>query len=127
MIQEDYVSFEIAKLLKKKGFDEGCSFVVNAISKGVMPVSWPTTNSDLEDGGSNLIALPTLQMVMKWLRETYNIHIVLSPNKKMNNQYGSIIFVDKGGELHPQPTDFFHGTYEQACEAAITYCLTKLL
>lgn len=69
MITENYVSFEIAKLLKEKGFDEGCSFVVNATSKGVMPVSWPTTNSEIEDDNADLIALPTLQMAMKWLRE----------------------------------------------------------
>jgi len=48
-ITEDYVSFETAKFLKDKGFDKGCSFVVNSISKGVMLVSCPTTNSDIED------------------------------------------------------------------------------
>lgn len=26
MIKEDYVSFEIAKLLREKGFDEVCSY-----------------------------------------------------------------------------------------------------
>jgi hypothetical protein len=66
MITEDYVSFETAKLLKEKGFNEGCSFVVNAESKGVMPVSWPTTNSDIEDERADLIALPTLQMACAW-------------------------------------------------------------
>ena len=34
-----------------------------------MPVSWPTTNSDIEDGEANLIALPTIQMAMKLIRE----------------------------------------------------------
>jgi len=120
MITEDYVSFEIAKLLKEKGFEEcplfryddcGHLWVQGGYNK---TIKWH-------------FPAPTLQMAMKWLREIYNIHIVLSPNKKMNNQYCSIIFVDKEGELYPQPTDFFHGSYEETAEAAIRYCLKKLI
>ena len=92
MITEDYVSFETAKLLKEKGFNEGCSFVVNAISKGVMPVSWPTTNSDIEDDKANLIALPTLQMAMKWLREVHKLVIcaeIGNENYTSNTDYSN--------------------------------------
>lgn len=130
MIQEDYVSFEIAKQLKEKGFNTPLLtfYLTDKERKEGYFQIMAFTDDVIDNNHSSVCYLaPTLQMAMKWLRETYNIHIVLSPNKKMNNQYGSIIFVDKGGELHPQPTDFFHGTYEQACEAAITYCLTKLL
>lgn len=136
-ITEDYVSFEIAKLLKEKGFDEGCSFVVNTISKGVMPVSWPTTNSDIEDEKASLIALPTLQMAMKWLREVYKLHIITIP-------YAPI---DRHPTYHPGEADIvyiaqlFKGiipkyevgrsiiklTHEEACEAAIKYCLENLI
>lgn len=115
-IEEDYVSFEIAKLLKEKGFDCKCLLYYNEYGQ-LMPVKHL----------SNYLKCPTLQMAIKWLRETYNIHIVLSPNKKMNNQYCSIIFVDKEGELHPQPTDFFHGSYEEAADNAIKYSLENLI
>lgn len=139
-IKEDYVSFEIAKLLKEKGFDEGCSFVVNAISKGVMPVSWPTTNSDIEDEKASLIALPTLQMAMKWLREVHKLVITVSignENNKGNTDYSNpdrwFYFFDitneKGvvidTEYDPLSNEF--PTYEEACEAAIKYCLEHLI
>ena len=122
MITEDYVSFEIAKLLKEKGFDEGCSFIVNTISKGVMPVSWPTTNSDIEDAKACLIALPTLQMVMKWLREEHRIFL----NVSYIPEHCAFTYrvISPSGE-----TKFvtYVDTYEQACEAAIKYCLENLI
>ena len=135
-IKEDYVSFEIAKLLKEKGFDEGCSFVVNTISKGVMPVSWPTTNSDIEDEEAKLIALPTLQMAMKWLREVHNLHIITIPYAPMDRSphhpgeadvvyitqlFRGIIPIDEVGR------SIIKLTHEEACEAAIKYCLENLI
>lgn len=72
MIEEDYVSFEIAKLLKEKGFDE------------------PTTKSYYTEGFENPMIFshdllpciqtdeflcPTLQMAMKWLREVHHLVI----------------------------------------------------
>ena len=140
MITEDYVSFEIAKLLKEKGFDSeevGCHGgfysercyhsgygIITDSGQEVGIVYDDLRNADLE---YDEYLRPTLQMAIKWLREIYNIHIVLSPNKKMNNQYCSIIFVDKEGELHPQPTDFFHGSYKETAEVAIKYCLENLI
>jgi len=130
-ITEDYVSFEIAKILKEKGFDSVCENQYINCSSG-----HPFLTNICDDAGcyyknseigNDEYSAPTLQMAMKWLREVHNIHIVLSPNKKMNNQYCSIIFVDKEGELHPQPTDFFHGSYGEAAEIAIKYCLENLI
>ena len=131
MITEDYVSYETAKLLKEKGFDEGCSFVVNIISKGVMPVSWPTTNSDIEDEEACLIALPTLQMAMKWLREAHNL--CLEPYRTACGYLCDVARVPSGSEIYGQEyegDDEASGqftTYEKSCEAAIKYCLENLI
>ena len=123
MIKEQYVSFEVAKLLKEKGFDEGCSFVVNAISKGVMPVSWPTTNSDIEDEKASLIALPTLQMACKWLREVHNIHISITFGWVIGYN-AQVDWAEESEKGNDKPaccvwrTDL-NTTYEAAVEAAI--------
>lgn len=98
-IQEDYVSFETAKLLKEKGFDEKCNYVwkldkasnpqdTDGISKicaeRFMEGESFVDNSDikkvseyedwLEDYHKAYLC-PTLQMAMKWLREVHYIHI----------------------------------------------------
>lgn len=130
-ITEDYVSFETAKLLKEKWFDEGCSFVVNTISKNVMPVSWPTTNSDIEDEKANLIALPTLQMAMKWLREVHNLSVEVY--RTACGYIGCIVNIPSGTDikfLEEDGDDLPSGQYtkwEYACEAAIKYCLENLI
>lgn len=131
-ITEDYVSFETAKLLKEKGFDEGCSFVVNAVSKGVMPVSWPTTNSEIEDEKADLIALPTLQMAMKWLREEKNILIYVYPviDLQVKNNYTFYWRWDGKKKRHDAShigDKHNYESFEQAVEAAVKYCLENLI
>lgn len=112
MITEDYVSFEIAKLLKEKGFD------------------WRTILSYDKDGRMKNalrpffvdgdLAMPTLQMAMKWLRQKHKITI-------------GILF--KGDriyyEIHKN-NEFVFGvdtpeSYEKVCDEAIKYCLKILI
>lgn len=110
MITEDYVNKEIAKLLKKKGFDWEC--------KTMKYFPEPDYDQESPDG----VYAPTLQMVLKWLREVHNIDITITPDYKEN--YTAMIFVNK--ELPFTEVGSFK-TYEEACEAAIKHCLTKIL
>ena len=129
MITEDYVSFETAKLLKEKGFDEGCSFVANTTSRGVMPVSWPTTNSDIKDENADLIAIPTLQMAMKWLREVHHIGIELTGTDIAEPTIGwtYTLFHTMGSYCNVAGQKYNeYTTYEEACEAAIKYYLENV-
>lgn len=73
MTTEDYVSFETAKLLKEKGFDERVkSYYAESGLEGYMFALKATKNTELDNG---FISRPTLQMAMKWLREAHNLHI----------------------------------------------------
>lgn len=65
---------------------------------------------------------PTLQMAMKWLREVHNIDISVTPDRKAG--YSVLMFKDK---RLPFDTLDSYSTYEQACEAAIKYCLENLI
>ena len=112
MIKEDYVSFETAKLLKEKGF--------NPIECGMYYSI--TTGKRTTELLTSLIACPTLQMATKWLREVYNIDISVTPDRKVG--YSVLIFKDK---RLPFDTLDSYSIYEQACEAAIKYCLENLI
>lgn len=122
-ITEDYVSFETAKLLKEKGFDERGLCVYTVDNKELIVFGDWVENSCLLP---HLIAAPTLQMAMKWLRVKYNIHI--EPRYfPMPNIYRYIIIrspvtIDNISS-HPQ----YFSSYEDACEAAIKYCLENLI
>lgn len=109
MIEEDYVSFETAKLLKENGFDEK---VVSF---------YPPGN----------IQRPTLQMAMKWLREEKGVYIEIpivgmeweAPTKwyfGWRCQTKDVI-----DRLRSQDANYT--SYEEAAEEAIKHCLDNLI
>ena len=116
MITEDYVSFETAKLLKKKGFNEGCSTTYT-------PNGFFHTHNYRPLLGD--IFAPTLQMAMKWLREVHNIDIF--PWKIGKGIYSCAIFNSNTGQDLSSDKDFPSEKYEDTAEAAIKYCLEKLI
>lgn len=72
MIKERYVSFEVAKLLRDKGFNEPCRGVYEEKVLRINTLcDW--LNSDF----SEYVAAPTQAMACDWLEETFNIAIVL--------------------------------------------------
>ena len=121
MITEDYASYETAKLLKEKGFDEPCIYVY--LHDG----SEDTWDADKEDIACQK---PTLQMAMKWLREVHRIDIevrthylnYLKPND--TRYYSGKILKGSEDVIH---TIYAKDTYEEVCEAAIKYCLENLI
>ena len=128
-ITEDYCSFEIAKLLKEKGFDEHCSTSYNTILSNHKVEE----SSVSECGRANQIYCPTLQMAMKWLREVHKIHIIAEPclgegdepNLSFNRWFWTIL--KEEGEYEPIRKIEEFSTYEEAVEAALEYSLKNLI
>ena len=128
MITEDYVSFETAKLLKEKGFNDVPVYTYYLSYGGFYMSSMAVTNKKLYAQGH--IAAPTLQMTMKWLREKYNLEIY--PYHNNSTIYNSkwwfeiIEYPNSVAEYESGKNEEFD-TYEEACEAAIKYCLENLI
>ena len=134
MITEDYVSFETAKLLKEKGFNEKCrggyhSEFDDNDNSVIMLEEWMAQlyNNDFEDE-TFLCSAPTHQMAMKWLREVHNIVCNIDIESR-NFYYYSIFIIRSSIEAQYQLTSQkpYFETYEEACEAAIKYCLENLI
>ena len=123
MITEDYCSYEVANLLKEKGFEGICDYAYS--NKG----------NYFEIDRSNFDEVyclrPTLQMAMKWLREKHGIFIGIQPydsyyeeryefeiSTKQNNSYE--------WDFKDVEDSIFEG-YENAVEAALKYCLENLI
>ena len=116
-ITEDYVSFEIAKLLKEKKFLEPCRHYY--FTNGTFARTYgPKHRNPLN---VNTYSAPTLQMAMKWLREVHKLHI--EPHIQTYKNYNGNIY-NLDGELL---LGFSSESPEQACEAAIKYCLEYLI
>ena len=133
MIQEQYVSFETAKLLKDKGFNEPC--ICYSYGEGMNNYFSKPSIIDKANKDSGYILLPTQQMAMRWLREIHRIHIQafcplvdvdcdtegIKYNVVISNLANMCLAFDTPLE------DIEYNFYEEACEAAIKYCLVKLI
>ena len=128
MITEDYVSFETAKLLKEKGFDENCAALYSLESAKLdkRGVGYVFNNSQWDF----YITAPTLQMAMKWLRENYGLHCDIGYDDL--DWFWNIISVSDDVPVEDRPKMIqlgtaCHKTYENACADAIKYCLENLI
>jgi hypothetical protein len=69
-------------------------------------------------------------MTMKWLREVHNIHIEVGLQENINEdkfQYRVKLFNPKTSTWVLNAKVHNWNTYEDACEAAIKYCLENLI
>jgi len=134
MIQEQYVSFEIAKLLKEKGFDELCLCIYDTeCTNHISVLDYEVTNNELEYRDNMCYLAPTQALVMRWLREVYNLFIqvcIVSHTTVTMEQKYYFFTIHKDRRKIAFKKDYpyeYYATYEEACEAAIKYCLENLI
>lgn len=130
MVTEDYVSFEVAKLLKEKGFQAKCTACYS---------SDPSHTFELISGRINYCNprfrkyksippynAPTIQMALKWLREVHNlyINIFVTWKDKISHYQWSIDNLITQDTIYDTPC---LEKYEEACNTAIKHCLENLI
>ena len=124
MIVEDYVSFETAKLLKEKEFDEATlGYYLDDKDK----LYFDRSSDDWNSNHVGYISAPTLQRARKWLREVHNLHIeVFVTTNHLMFQWK--IYRTENTSLYFAGTSLsYYEKYEEACEAGINYCLRNLI
>lgn len=120
MITEDYVSFETAKLLKEKGFDELCHGYFRKDNPNDLVELAQAANWNDEPF---FTSRPTLQMAMKWLREVHDAIVNVFYDKdeeKWCAEYYRMLIDD-------YTLIGYYSTYEEAAEAGIKCCLEYLI
>ena len=139
IITEDYVSYDTAKLLREKGFDEPCrsAYLWNGEEEELC-TSFSNhiqfNSEDCEDGDIPRISAPTFQMAMKWLRKVHHkycdirydidlywfFHIIELKELKEHFDYSELKYYHTENEIG-------FNSYEEACEASIKYTLENLI
>ena len=122
-ITEDYVSFEVAKLLKEKGFDIPCDYAYNN-KAGYFEV-------DRSNFDEVYCFRHSLAMAMKWLREVHNTIIIINPSVLLSDNLKWIASIRTFNKeeyyLEDQGIVGKYNTYKEACEKAIKYYLENLI
>ena len=137
MIKEAYVSFEVAKLLKEKGFNYPCRAVYSP--KGIVTHYLKEEVRAYDLKGHKKLC-PTHQMAIKWLREVYHIEISITfgfpfiDGKQQYKYFWSIVKVCDNHLEYPMNdsssasyNEEMVDSYEEAVEAALKYSLENLI
>ena len=123
-MKDKLIEYSTAKLAKEKGFNEECYFIFAKISKEycIFKSEYSETNSEIN---KYEYSAPTQNLLRKWLREIYNIHIVVYV---MENSDGSIYYdfglkqvINWLTDKSSKPREFL--TYEEALEIALQEAL----
>lgn len=133
---KDFITFEIAKKLKEKGFREECLLSYNdnggLFSNCIDTYDRPNQELDYSDflrcyndGWINTYDAPTISQVLKWLREEKKLHIVIDI---WGRTWGyDILELPSGNSLQWIAYREEINSYESAALAGIEYVLDNLI
>lgn len=121
---ECYVSLEVAKLLKKAGFDWECNGVF--ISEDDTQYAFIKMDAACDNNNSKYnpynISAPTLDVAQRWLREVKNYEIFVVVKFLADKEYIARVETNISG----YSTDIYK-FYEEAQEAGIKKALEMIL
>lgn len=131
---KDFVSFELAKKLKNKGFPQSPDYFnySNYYEWDGLRKIHPLYNVNIwfdNINKKNLYFAPTISQVLKWLREEKKIHVAIDimkayPEAK-NIYWGyNIVLIDKYEVYH---FEWNSNSFEQAALTGIEYVLNNLI
>ena len=127
---KDFVTFEIAKKLKEKGFREKClayynddSIEYNHESKMFDCELFMSHNSYDNIWHRYYIDAPTISQTLKWLRKEKKIHICIDFEEDMNWYYQIAIY----GSKDIAADGYGYNGYEEAVLCGIEYVLDNLI
>ena len=122
MITEDYVSYEVAKLLNEKGFE----ILTDKVYDNQNKLDYQNVVCWLEKR-LPYISAPTHQMVMKWLREEKKIYIRIIEDAFGENYHFEIYSKNPNIKMNYYVPNYYESTYEDAVESALKYVLVNLI
>lgn len=128
MGKEDYVSLEVAKLLKEKGFDEPCCMMYNEYEESYEFSCYTITKKGFKNSNEcdYNVTVPTLYEAQRWLRnkKTYIYALPTSDNgatvwyyEVVNDNDPDDIFYTTSQDTYPN--------YETALNEGIKYALNS--
>ena len=113
------VSFELAKLLKEKGFDVSVrtAWYIDEVGYWKIPMNHNQSNVKY--------SAPTIAEVVMWLYEKHEIWVIVIPEllNGVEIRYYPSVFEQGIGE----DIEVYYNSPTEAYEAAIEYCLTNLI
>ena len=121
MTEEQYITFQTAKLLKENGFDGECGRYYDPDGRLRMKgdICW------------NEAETPTQAVALRWLREDYRIAVMPIPYRYPGKWKNILVYLgepmEKDDKYDICELDDTYTSYEQAAEAGIRHVVTHIV
>ena len=126
MIEESYVSFDTAKMLKEAGFDVPCTSQYTE-GKSIWNVGYPDNFNQDEFGYSR----PTQALAARWLRDKHKLHVSVSIAGLFDGLRDLIYWAFSVMNVNTALFEYIDGnrydTYEEAMEAGLQSVLKQII
>lgn len=118
MIEEQFVSFDTARMLKEAGFDVPCTsqYTENEFA-------WENLRKTDFNKNGYVFSRPTQALAARWLREVYGIMIVSFFDDYMSKWYYVIDGVKKQSVIKCVQSASDYDNYEEAIESGLKHSL----
>lgn len=128
---KDFVTFELAKKLKEKGYPQGRRSTLAMYNENGEFYSLCQTIGDDEysfyDFDENDYVCPTISQVLRWLRKSKDLVVIVLPIDFSNNKYSAAIY-SKGDRTKADSLfGVFDGEWEYALMKGIEYAVDNIL
>ena len=128
---KDFVTFELAKKLKEKGYPQEKESTLAMYNEDGEFHSLCQTIGDFEylfeDFDENDYVCPTISQALRWLRKYKDLVIIVLPIDFSNNKYSAAIY-SKGDRAKADSLyGIFIGEWEEALMKGIEYAVDNIL
>ena len=116
MIEEQFVSFDTARMLKEAGFDVECDwFYINdgSVDTGIVVRSTSPRDHNM---GTGFLSRPTQALAARWLREVYNVAIYSLYDDDMEQWFYVVDAFTKNPVINGFQSGSEYDDYESAFE-----------
>ena len=128
-MEENIVSFQVAKLAKEKGFNQFyCNTHYNKIDKLIVDTEGYPNGDRWVEYMKYCISAPTQSLLQKWIRETHKIYVTALPSytdDSDNKKHYFELFYGKTLRLFGDKYSYFP-TYEEALEVGLFEALNLI-
>ena len=122
-MEDQLVSYRIAKLAKDKGFKEWCDFAYRSTDNEEQLMAKSTwRNGEIHDSHKGFCTAPTQSLLQKWLREVKNYVVIVTYDHSNPEKPYSV----NGGQTAPCIIDIAEhdfNSYEDALEEGLLQAL----
>lgn len=130
MIEESYVSFDTAKLLKEVGFDVPCKNYYE-LEDGEEVIKDSISPYDYNGFGDMICSHPTLALAARWLREVHDTFVKMERVGNFDGKefrfYWSYSLISVSTACLKSISGGRYDSYEEALEAGIVQVLERII